>query len=600
MITNKENILSQTEVIKEISKIKIEETKKSKEEVINNITDIIKDKEIGKNYIIKGEDFTIIIKPTNSTNPENSTYIEFDQCEKILREKYNISNSSIITFFQMEIDNKDETVLYNQIKYFTYDDKKQELNLSLCNNIETKIHYSIKENSNLDLSTINQFKNIGVDILNIKDKFFSDICNSYSDSNNDMILKDRIKYLYQNYSLCEEDCKYNNIDINKMSITCDCKIQGNFRSITTPIILEQDEDVSFMDSNIAVIKCYNLVFSLNNKFSNIGFIIFSILIGIYLSFFIIFIIRGIKPISNFVFNEMEKYGYIKINRNKNDEDIKNNKRTKIKEQKANKKILSNPKKKIKIKIKKKIMIRKGEKNIKLNKLTNGEDTLSEKDNKESNLSNFNFEIVKNNKVKTNYDNESQKIDNFGIIKINLNEKIKDYYPEDSKQTLHNYTFEEAIQYDRRNIFRIFYIYLLYKQIIFHTFLLKSPLEIFSLRFTLFIFMLCCDLALNSLFYFNDNISKKYHYAKNLFLFAFSDNITIIIYSTLVSYVLITLLTKLSNSSNAIRKIFRKEEKNLRIKKNYKIDLKRKEKIFSEILNVFKNIKLNYFSFSLLK
>ena len=230
----------------------------------------------------------------------------------------------------------------------------------------------------------------------------------------------------------------------------------------------------------------------------------------------------------------------------------------------------------------------------MNKLTNNEDTLSEKDNKESNLSNFNFEIVKNNKVKTNYDNESQQIDNFGIIKININEKIKNYYPEDSKQTLHNYTFEEAIQYDRRNIFRIFYIYLLSKQIIFHTFLLKSPLEIFSLRFTLFIFMLCCDLALNSLFYFNDNISKKYHYAKNLFLFAFSDNITIIIYSTLVSYVLITLLTKLSNSSNAIRKIFRKEEKNLRIKKNYKIDLKRKEKIFSEILNVFKKYKIKLF------
>ena len=99
--------------------------------------------------------------------------------------------------------------------------------------------------------------------------------------------------------------------------------------------------------------------------------------------------------------------------------------------------------------------------------------------------------------------------------------------------MHNYTFNEAIKYEKRNIFRIAYIYLLSKQIIFRTFLQRSPLELFHLRFTLFIFMLSSDLALNALFYFNDNISKKYHYAQNLFLFTFSNNITIIIYSTLL-------------------------------------------------------------------
>ena len=41
-----------------------------------------------------------------------------------------------------------------------------------------------------------------------------------------------------------------------------------------------------------------------------------------------------------------------------------------------------------------------------------------------------------------------------------------------------------------------------------------------------------------------------HYAQNIFLFAFTNNITIIIYSTLLSYFLITLLGKLSNSSSA--------------------------------------------------
>ena len=125
-----------------------------------------------------------------------------------------------------------------------------------------------------------------------------------------------------------------------------------------------------------------------------------------------------------------------------------------------------------------------------------------------------------------YDDEN----NFGIIKINIDLEFKNkkYYPKESNQSLLNYTFDEAIKYDKRNILRVFYIYLLSKQIIFRTFFQKSPLELFPLKLTLFIFMLSCDLALNALFYFNDNISKKYHYAKNIFLFAFSNNLTIII------------------------------------------------------------------------
>jgi hypothetical protein len=181
--------------------------------------------------------------------------------------------------------------------------------------------------------------------------------------------------------------------------------------------------------------------------------------------------------------------------------------------------------------------------------------------------------------------------NFGIIRIDLN-NIKEYFPLDSNQSLHNYSFDEAIKYDRRNIFRVFYIYLLSKQIIFRTFLQRSPLELFYLRFTLFIFMLSCDLALNALFYFNDNISKKYHYAQNLFLFTFSNNITIIIYSTLISSFLLTFLNKLSNSSNAIRNVFRKEEEKIKTnKKKYEIKEETKRQIFNDVENILKKFKI---------
>jgi len=80
--------------------IEKEETNKTLDDIITNITDIMKDKEIVVNYEIKGDNFTIVIKPTNLPPLPNTTHVDFDDCEKILRKEYNISNTSIITFFK--------------------------------------------------------------------------------------------------------------------------------------------------------------------------------------------------------------------------------------------------------------------------------------------------------------------------------------------------------------------------------------------------------------------------------------------------------------------------------------------------------------------
>jgi hypothetical protein len=191
----------------------------------------------------------------------------------------------------MEIKNEDNNALYDQIQYTAYDEKLNELDLSICEDIETQIYYAIKEDSNIDLSRISDYKDMGVDILNINDDFFTNLCYAFSSSNNDMILEDRIKYIFQNYSLCEQGCSYNNLDIVTRSIACDCKIQGNISTVVNPLVFDTGKETSFFDSNIGVSKCYNLVFSLNNKRNNIGFIIFCILIIIYI---IIIFVQMIK------------------------------------------------------------------------------------------------------------------------------------------------------------------------------------------------------------------------------------------------------------------------------------------------------------------
>ena len=108
---------------------------------------------------------------------------------------------------------------------------------------------------------------------------------------------------------------------------------------------------------------------------------------------------------------------------------------------------------------------------------------------------------------------------------------------------------------------------------------------------LLIFIYSSDLALNAIFYLDDKISEKYHYAHNFFLFAFNNNITVILLSTLVGFLFMTLFTNLSNSSNEIRNIFRNEEEKLMKNKKYIVSDKRKEEIKMEIEKILKKFKI---------
>ena len=597
IITNKIIVDKNEEIIKSHMDI-------SMDDINDNMKKIIESIEVGKNYEIEGKDFTLKIRPTNSTLFNNETHVEFDECERKLRESYNISNSTILTFFQFEIDNNDAQSYIKQVEYQTYNDKMVILDLSVCKDINIKIVHEIKDGVTINENLISSFENMGVNVFDINDSFFNDLCTPYSNNGNDIILQDRIKDYYQNYSLCNHECTYNSIDFENMTVACDCIVKEKLSTIITPLNLESIKESSISDSNIGVIKCYNLVFSLKNKMENIGFWIFLVLIIINIIFLCLFFKKGLKKILVFIFNEMKKYGYINkdsrffFEENKKEENISNP----IKNNKNNNKESQNNKRRNKKKIKKKINFslpgnRKSitsqklnlESKNELNKLQ--EDKLYKKNKikikKSKAISNL---ATENSNQKNNNEKDKEYIDNFSIIKIDLN-NIDNYVPHDSSQTLHNYTFEEAIRHDRRSIFKILYIYLLSRQIIFHTFFQKNPLEPFSLRICLFIFMISTDLALNSLLYFNDRISEKYHNTSGLFLFTFSNNLTIILLSTILSFFLITLISKLGNSTNAIRSIFGDEEEKIKQDKKYKIDEKRKKEIFLKIEKILKVLKI---------
>ena len=305
-------------------------SEKAKEEIIDNLDKVMEDYDIGKIYEIFGDDYSIKISPINSKKSENiSTYIEFGNCENILREKNKLNSTSILTVYQIEIDNTNEQSLINDVEYAVFNEKKEKLDLSVCDNELIEINYQINT-SMINKTKIAYYNELGIDVFNLKDKFFNDICYSYSEGDSDMILDDRVSDIYQNFSICENNCDYNKINLTENTVSCKCSIKTTVDAEVKPPKLDKIIRDSFVDSNIAVMKCYNLVFSFKNKFENYGFIIFTILVFLHIPFFIYYFIFNITPIKKFIFTEMSKFHYCN---NINNPPKKDKRKTKFKRKK---------------------------------------------------------------------------------------------------------------------------------------------------------------------------------------------------------------------------------------------------------------------------
>ena len=643
------NLITTTEIL--LKKVIIIPTKLTKEQIMRDLSAILVDKKIGVSYKYSGPNYTLIIKPINSEEfSKESSSINFTKCEKKLREKYNIPDSEILTIIQLEINSENLQVLTNQVEYKLFDAHKKPLDISICKDSDIVLSQIMNPNSlkTLKLDLVKEFENLDINVFDINDPFFTDLCKPFDYRNNDIILEDRYHFIYQNFSFCEKGCNISDIDFDKNIVSCQCKVKQEMNTENAEQNFQYIDSNKLKNSNIDVIKCTDLIFDLKNKSKNAGFILFSILVIIFIILIIIHIYRGIKPVVDFVYNEMRKYNYLKKDDRKFFEEIKKDKVTKFKNYKAKKTItngnLSSANNNIggprTILSKKKKQPKKAKNLMELNKLNKSKSKLSNFSSQRNLAFNSNLLFQNNqnileepklnppikkiakkkkksisiNKSKKNNNKSNKKpnatvlevlnddkekkkkdgVDNFGIIKIDLNEIKKNYYPKDSYRTLHNYTYKEATKFDHRNVCQVLYIFLLAKQILFHTFLEKSPLVPFQAKLGLLIFMFSFDLTLNALLYTNNNISKKYQTTKNLLSFTVSNNTMIIIISTLVSLVFISILIKLSKTEGSIRAIFRKEEAKIKKNKNYKVDYPTKMRIFSEVEEVLKKYKIRLF------
>ena len=416
------------------------------------------------------------------------------------------------------------------------------LNLSICENSKIDISIPIILDDNLDK-------------YNPKSEYYNNICSkTTSESGTDISLKDRKNnFIDNNMTLCEENCEfidYNNIN-KKVKCSCDVKIKF-------PLVEEIRFDKnklykSFTDIkniiNIKIIKCYKNVFKKESLIRNYGFFIFiSIFVLYFICLFLFYfkyyyniinIIKVIFKAKNNVLGIKNKSKKKKHNHHNSIRRYKRRKKNNI----YNLKTEKNDKNGINLKNNfppKKIKHKNKIETIKLNSNNN-----------------YDYETISKNKMINKENNINFNLQN---RKYSVSNEILNYNDFD----LNSLSYKKALLYDKRTY--IEYYFSLLKEdnlLIFSFYCGIQDYNSQIIKIFLFFFFLSMNMTINALFFNDDTLHKIYEDEGN---YNFVYQIPQIIYSSLISVFINSLIKYLSLSQNDLLKIKKQKLKgNLDIK-----------------------------------
>ena len=234
------------------------------------------------------------VSSTFSTSTNNITQVNIqNSCLS------NITNEFYIMKFDFFLNS-----YMNLLNYSLYDINGNKINYINCQLKLFSIFHKINLSKiDLNISMIVQFKELkGIDIFNINDKFFYDVCFKFtSNAGTDIPISTRVKYIYQNVSFCNySDGIYLSFEYENQELYIECGYGIYDRTFTKPYLYELDKNLTSITkySNMKVLGCYDLVFDITfkNFFTNLGsfFIFFIFLLEI--SLVILYIYFGTKPL----------------------------------------------------------------------------------------------------------------------------------------------------------------------------------------------------------------------------------------------------------------------------------------------------------------
>ena len=259
----------------------------------------------------------------------NSTYIDFGDCEKLLKSHYGLNNSEELIIFKIE--HTIEGIKIPIIEYALFSNNGSIiLDSNICKN---KL---IKYNTQVSIDSNEIYK------YDLTSDYYNDLCTQYYFDNIDLTIYDR-KYEYneKNLSLCEYNCTFQKYDLDTSIVECLCSTKNDLNNFNNTNfdnnLLLNKVELEQKKINFDVTKCINLFTSKEELKTNSSFYIFLIFLILLIIVGIIFCCKGYNDLSDKMDTIIDK----KFNEQNN-----NNKKEKIyKKKRKNKK---NPPKKVRL------------------------------------------------------------------------------------------------------------------------------------------------------------------------------------------------------------------------------------------------------------
>ena len=582
-----------------------------KEEITNNIDILDIEKE---DIIIEEKDIILTITKNDNQKQEittktNTTSIDLGECEKKLKNKYNISENASLYIFKMDV--KQDGYQIPKIQYEVYyplnnDSKLSPLNLSICEDTYINVYLPLKIDGSLDKYDPNS-------------DLYNDICVEFEENGKNLPISARKKY-YINHklTLCEENCILINYNKTIEKANCSCKAKTNFVSKISENQLKEEsiyEIFTDFDNilNLKIINCINLIFTVKAFKENYANIILISIIALYFIYLILFVIKGynneiefyidiiiyftLLPTKiNYIIQKKKNVGMrqnfkvIKDNIKNTFNSIKNNyneinkiKKTKILKKLKNMKtqniivikpplfnFIINTKNNSTIKNEISNPNKKKEKHLNLSKRKNLKKRISDKIMSEEKSS---MKLIKSDNIFNSFKNLSE-------------DQIYDLYTKLYTKTdkeLNDLSYNNALKYDKRTYFSFYFSLLKCNHLLFFSFLPKFDFNSRIIKIYLFFFNFATYFFVNALFFTDETITDGFDFVHNL---------PQIIYSSIISAVIneiIKLLTLTEISFIKYRNSARKEKILMMAS-----DLKREFKIKFLIFYILDLVLLGFF------
>ena len=506
----------------------------------------------GNDVIIERNNSLYIITTTENQKIEsNRPTISFGKCETNLKNYYNISLEAALYILKIEVYIKGMKI--PKIEYELY---------YPINGINlTKLDLSICKNDKIEISIPVEIKDV-LDKYNPQSDYYNDICYTItSESGTDISLSDRKdEFVDNDMTLCEEDCTFIKYDYIHNRSICNCDIKIKLPLISEIVIDKNKLYDSFTDinniANIHILKCYKLLLGYK-IIKNIGFYITTLTLVIFIICSILFCACDYKKLKNKIEKIVNAKNNYKISEKINNKQNMNKKKSNSNNKNKNKIFVTSKKNKTKNKsiLKTQNNIKFKKTKIKRNVFIKSNKNIPQKNN-QTKIKSLTFKNTKSNTPKSNNTQRNK-----------LYQKI--LAPNDAE--LNNFDYKKALNFDKRAYSQYYFSLLKTSHLFIFSFILSTDYNSKILKIILFFFIVIINLTVNALF-FNDSTMHVIYKEKGKFDIIYQ--IPQILYSSLISGILTSLLKYLSLTENTILTL--KNEKNLFLLK------KKKEKVLNNI------------------